>query len=453
MKNLLKDKAEATEVIAHDVTPLTVNTDERAYSKLGWLIVLLGVGGFLLWAIFAPLDKGVPVSGTVAKESNRKAVQYQPGGTVDEILVKDGDVVKAGQTLVRMNDVQPKAQYEVVRAQYLTARAAEARLQAEHAGKSTITFPADLLAARNEPQLASAMALQSQLIASRQMAIRSELASFDENVAGLKSQLSGLEQSRDSKKEQLKFLKEQLDNLRDLAKDGYVPRSRLLDGERSYAQLVGSIAEDIGTIGRTQRQIAEVGQRRNQRAQEYQKEVETQLADVQRDREINESKLAAQKYELGNVEVKAPADGVVVGLNVFTKGGVIPAGFRMMDLVPTDDPMIVEAQVAVNLIDKVRVGLPAELIFSAFNTNSTPHIPGVVTQVSADRTVDERTGNPYYKIRAKVTPAGLKLIATHKLDIQPGMPVELFVKTGERSMMSYLLKPVFDRAKTSLTEE
>lgn len=453
MRNLLKDKAQATEVIAHDVAAQTVNIDERVYSKLGWLIVLLGVGGFLLWAIFAPLDKGVPVSGTVAKESNRKAIQYQAGGTIEEILVKDGDVVKAGQTLVRMNDVQPRAQYDIVHAQYLTARATEARLLAERAGKSAIAFPPDLLAARNEPQAATAMALQNQLIASRQMAIQNELASYDENIAGLKSQLTGLQESRDSKREQLKFLKEQLDNLRELAKDGYVSRSRLLDMERANAQLVGSIAEDIGTLGRTQRQIAETGLRRSQRAQEYQKDVNTQLAEVQRDREISESKVSAQKYDLSNVDVKAPADGVVVGLSVFTKGGVVAPGFKMMDVVPTDDALIVEAQVAVNLIDKVRVGLPAELIFSAFNTNKTPHIPGVVTQVSADRTLDERTGNPYYKIRARVTPAGLKLIAAHRMDVQPGMPVELFVKTGERSMMSYLLKPVFDRAKTSMTEE
>lgn len=453
IKNLLKDKAAATDVIAHDVTPLTVNVDERAYSKLGWLIVLLGVGGFLLWAFFAPLDKGVPVNGTVAKESNRKAIQYQPGGTVEDILVKDGDVVKAGQTLVRMNDVQPKAQYQMARTQYLTARATEARLLAERSGKSSITYPADMLAERTEPEVAAAMALQNQLIVSRQLAIRSELTSYDENVAGLKSQLSGLQESRDSKKEQLKILKEQLDNLRDLAKDGYVPRTRLLDAERTNAQLLGAVSEDTGNIGRIQRQISEIASRRTQREQEYQKDINSQLADVQRDREVGESRVAALKYDLGNVDVKSPTDGVVVGLNVFTKGGVVGSGFKMMDVVPADDALIVEAQLAVNLIDKVKVGLPVELIFSAFNVNKTPHIPGVVTQVSADRTVDERTGAPYYKIRARVTPAGVKLIAAHKLDIQPGMPVEMFVKTGERSMMNYLLKPVFDRAKSSMTEE
>ncbi|CAN7707651.1 MULTISPECIES: HlyD family type I secretion periplasmic adaptor subunit [Duganella] len=454
MRNLLTNsKTDVAEVISHDVTPLTVNTDAGAYSKLGWLIVLLGVGGFLLWAIFAPLDKGVPVSGTVARESNRKTIQYLNGGTIEQILVKDGDVVKAGQVLVRMNDVQARAQVDISQSQYLTARAMEARLLAERAGSKSVAYPEELKAQRTDPQTAQAMMQQDQLLITRQMALQNELSAFDENIAGLKSQLSGLTASRDSKKEQLVILKEQLEGLRDLAKDGYVARSRLLDLERTNVQLSGAVSEDIGNIGRTQRQIAEITLRRAQRAQEYQKEVSSQLAEIQRDREVTESKLRAQKYDLGNVELKAPVDGVVVGLNVFTKGGVVQSGFHMMDIVPTDDALIVEAQLAVNLIDKVRVGMPVELIFSAFNANKTPHIPGTLIQVSADRAVEERTGQPYYKIRARVTPEGSKLIAAKKLDIQAGMPVEMFVKTGERSMMSYLLKPVFDRSKSSMAED
>ncbi len=456
MKNLLNtkaDKGNAADVIAHDVTPLTVNTDASSYSRAGWLIVLIAVCGFFLWAIFAPLDKGVPVSGTVTKESNRKTIQYLSTGTVQEIRVKDGDVVKAGQVLVRMNSVQSKAQFDATESQYLTQQATEARLLAEREGKHTITFPKDLLARGNDARAVSAMSLQSQLLAARQMSVQSELASYDENIAGLKSQLSGLQASRDSKKEQMVFVKEQLDNLRDLAKDGYVARSRLLDAERTSAQLIGGIAEDVGNIGRSQRQIVEIGMRRAQRAQEYQKDINAQLGEIQRDRDVSASKLKAAEFDVANTDVKSPVDGVIVNLNLFTNGGVVGAGSRMMDVVPVNDALVVEANLAINLIDKVKVGMPVELIFSAFNVNKTPHVPGIVTQVSADRTIDEHSGQPFYKIRARVSPAGVKLVAEHKLDIQPGMPVEMFVKTGERSMMSYLLKPVFDRAKTSMTEE
>jgi protease secretion system membrane fusion protein len=443
----------ATEVISHDVAPLTVNTDAGVYSKLGWWIVLLGVGSFLLWAIFAPLDKGVPLSATVTKESNRKTVQHMAGGTVDEILVREGDVVKAGQVLVRMNGVQAKSQADITRAQYFNARASEARLRAELENKKSLTTPVSLAPFKDDPRVVSVMALQTQLMASRQSALQSELGAFDENIAGLKIQTQGLQESRESKKQQMAILKEQLDNMRDLAKDGYVARSRLLEIERTYAQTSGMLSEDIGNIGRAQRQAMEASLRRNQRMQEYQKEVRSTLSDTEREAEGLGARMTALNYELANADVKAPVDGTVVGLNIFTRGGVVGAGFHLMDLVPTDDPLIVEGQLPVNLIDKVHPGLPVDLIFSAFNSNSTPHIPGVITQVSADRTVDERTGAAFYRMKAKVTPAGAKLIAAKKLDIRSGMPVDLFVRTGERTMMSYLLKPVFDRAKTSMTEE
>jgi protease secretion system membrane fusion protein len=446
-------KNDVAEVISHDVTPLEVNTDARKFSRLGWLIVLLGFGGFLLWGLFAPLDKGVPLSGTVAKESNRKAIQHQTGGTIKEILVKDGDVVKQGQVLVRMNGILAKSAFETTDAQYMTARAAEARLTAERDGLKSIKFPADLEQHRNDPRVADLMALQSQLLTSRQMSLQNELGSVDENIAGLKEQIRGLEESRDSKKTQMGFLKEQLAGMRDLAKEGYVARNRLLDLERTYAQLSGAVSEDIGNIARARRQVLEMGLRKAQRMQDYQKEVRTQLSDTEREAEALSARLEGQKFEVDNVEVKSPVSGTVTSLAVFTQGGVVQPGFKMMEIVPTDDPMVVEGNLAVNLVDRVHPGLKTELIFSAFNANKTPHIPGEVEQVAADRSLDERTGAPYYKVRVRVTPEGQKLIAQHKLDVRPGMPVELFVKTGERTMMNYLLKPIFDRAKSSLTEE
>lgn len=450
---LIENTSKPADVISHDVTPLEVNTDERSYARFGWLIVLLGVGGFLLWALLAPLDKGVPLPGTVAKESNRKAVQHQTGGTIQEILVKDGDVVKAGQVLVRMNAINARAQYEMADVQYLTARATEARLIAERDGLSKITFPEELLKRRNEPRVAELLSLQSQLLASRQGSLHNEMGGVDESIAGLKSQIQGLEESRDSKKEQVNILKEQLVGMRDLAKDGYVARNRLLDLERTYAQLAGAISEDIGNIGRARRQVAELSLRKLQRTQDYQKEVRTTLSDTQREAEALEAKRSAAQFELNNVEVKAPVAGTVVNLAVFTQGGVVGSGAKMMDIVPSDDPLIVEGMLPVNMIDKVHPGLKTELMFVAFNSNRTPHIEGEVEQVAADRTVDEKSGQAFYKVRARVTPKGAKMIAEHHLNIIPGMPVEMFVKTGERTMMNYLLKPVFDRAKSSLSEE
>ncbi len=428
-----------------------VKTDETIHTRLGWWIVLAGVGGFLLWAFLAPLDKGVPLSGTVTVASNRKAVQHQTGGIIDRILVKEGERVSAGQVLLQMNDIQVRAQAEITRSQLYAARAIEARLLAERDEKDEIAFPAALLMLQDDPRIASNLLIQKQLFISRKLSIQHELAALDENAAGLKVQLQGLQASQTSKQQQLQFLDEQLRGLRDLAQDGFVPRSRVLELERAAAQLNSEISTDIGNIGRIQRQIAEYKQHRIYRQQEYQKEIRQQLSDIQREAEGLNSRLMSQDFELANVLVKAPVDGIVVGMNVFTQGGVVGPGFLLMDIVPSEDMLVITGKVPVHLIDKVHTDLPVDLIFSAFNQNKTPHIPGIVTRVSADRLTDERTGDPYYNLEAKVTPEGVEQLA--KLEVRAGMPVDVFIRTGERSLISYLLKPILDRMHSSMSEE
>lgn len=428
-----------------------IETDERRHVRFGWLIVLAGVGGFFLWASLAPLDKGVPLSGFVMAQTNRKAVQHEAGGIVDEILVREGDMVRTGQVLVRMNDVHAKAQADATRSQLMTARAVEARLIAERDNQPNIDFPDFLLSQADNSRANGVISLQNQLFQSRRQALEHDIAALGENIAGLKIQMQGLEASRANKKQQLIFLKEQLDGLRTLAEEGFVPRNRLLELERTHAQLNGEISEDSGNIGRIHRQISELNMRRIQRREEYQQEVRQQLADIQRDAETLDNRLIEQDFDLSNILVKAPVDGVVVGINIFTHGGVIGPGFRMMDIVPSEDMLVVEGQLPVHLIDKVHAGLDVDLIFSAFNQSRTPHIDGEVTQVSADRLVDEYNGIPYYQLKARVKPESMQLLADYQ--IRAGMPVEIFVKTGERSLMNYLLRPVFDRVRVSLGED
>lgn len=372
-----------------------MNTDETYHVRMGWWIVIVGFGGFMLWASLAPLDKGVPLSGTVAVASSRKAIQHPIGGIIDEILVKEGHIVKAGQILIKMNATQAKALAEISRVQYFTARAVEARLTAERDGAGSIRFPSDLEDARHDPRVMANINLQNQLFVSRRNAIQGEL----------------------------RILREQLDAMRDLADEGYVARNRMLDIERLYIQ----------------------------QKQTYQKEVGTQLAEAQKEAEELRTKLVSQDFDLANIEVRAPVDGTVVGLSVFTRGGVIAPGFKLMEIVPSEDALVVEGQVPVHLIDKVHPDLKVELIFSAFNQNLTPHVPGIVTHVSADRLIDEDSKLPYYQVKAKVAPEGMKMIAN--LQVRPGMPVELFVKTGERTLLNYLLKPILDHIKMSMTEE
>ena len=434
-----------------EMMAVSVDTNITKYIRLGWLIVLGGLGGFLLWASFAPLDKGVPLTGTVAVASNKKAIQHESGGTVDAILIKEGDIVKAGDILIRMNSVQASAEAESAHVQYLAARITEARLSAEMNREEGVKLPPEFEAAKDDPRVVESLALQNQISNSRQAAIKSELSAIDENIAGLVSQASGLESSVSSKNQQKASVNAELVGMRDLAKEGYLPNNRVLESEQNLARIDADIAADVGNIARSKRQVAELNLQKMQRNQEYQKEVRTQLSDVQKQANTLESQLKGLNRHLDNVEIKAPVAGTVVGLNVFTKGAVVSPGFKLMDIVPKEDVLVVDGQLPVNLVDKVYAGLPVNMLFTAFNQNKTPRIPGVIANVSADRFVDEHTGQAYYKITCKVAPDGLKLI--DQLKIRPGMPVELFIVTGERTMMNYLFKPIFDRLKLSMSED
>ncbi|MBM1200778.1 HlyD family type I secretion periplasmic adaptor subunit [Pseudomonas fragi] len=425
--------------------------DDTRYSRLGWLLMLGGFLGFLGWAALAPLDKGVAVSGKVMVSGHRKVVQHPSGGIVERIDVRDGDKVAAGQVLIRLKETPLLGQAQSLRSQFYGSLASEARLNAERDGVASVSFPVELTALAAEPEVASNLALQRQLFDSRRQALLLDQQGIDESIAGAEAQLRGVRDSQASKVLQRTALTEQLQGLRELAREGYIPRNRLLDSERVYAQVLGSISEDYGRIGQLQRQVLEMRLKIRQLAEEYQKEVRTQLADTRVRTEDLRNRLASAEFELANSQLRAPVAGIVVGLDVFTEGGVIKPGQALMEIVPQGEPLLVEARVPVELADKVHAGLPVELMFSAFSQSTTPRVAGEVTLVSADRQVDERTDEPYYTLRAQVSEAGMAQLAG--LQIRPGMPVEAFVRTGERSMLNYLFKPLLDRTHMALVEE
>ena len=425
--------------------------DERRYARLGRWLVLLGFGGFLAWAALAPLDKGVAVSGNVVVAGNRQAVQHVSGGLVERILVRDGERVQAGQVLLQLDETQVRALRDSLRVQYINARASEARWLAERDELNEITFAPDLLEKQDDPWVGTALNLQRQLLDSRRQALHSELAGLRESIAGTEATLQGLRDSKAHKEAQRTSMQEQLNGMRELAREGYIPRNRLLETERLYAQINGEISRDLGELGRTQRQILELKLRGQQRQEEYRKEVQQQLADSRLSAEELASRLKGAEFDLANTQVRAPASGTVVGLDVFTNGGVVSPGQTLMEIVPSDAPLLVDAQAPVELVDKLHPGLEVELMFAAFSQSTTPRVRGEVTLVSADRLVDEQTGTPYYKVRTQVSEEGMQQLAG--LEIRPGMPVEAFVRTGERSLLNYLFKPLADRTHMALVEE
>lgn len=425
--------------------------DERRYLRFGWLVIGIGLFGFLAWAGFAPLDKGVASPGSVTVSGNRKTVQAPGGGIISKISVRDGDNVKAGDVLVQLNQVQAQAQVDSLRDQYYTTLASEGRLLAERDGKNHITFSPLLDEVKEKVRVNDIVALQNQLFSSRRQGLQSEIDGYRQSMEGVRFQLKGARDSLANKQIQLASLREQMNNMKQLAADGYLPRNRYLEVQRQFAEVSSSIDETRGRIGQLDKQLLETRQHIDQRLAEYQREVRSELAQTQMQVSEYRNKLEMASFDLGNTAIVSPVDGTVVGLSIFTQGGVVSAGDHLMDVVPSAAPLMVDARLSVELIDKVYNGLPVDLMFTAFNQNKTPKIPGTVTLVSADRLVDKTSGEPYYLMQVTVTPQGMELLKGD--DIKPGMPVEVFVKTGERSLLSYLFKPILDRARTSLTEE
>nr|MBP8310566.1 HlyD family type I secretion periplasmic adaptor subunit [Burkholderiaceae bacterium] len=353
--------------------------------------------------------------------------------------------------LIRLDATPPRTQLEMARGQLFSTQAFEARLIAEQMGAGAIAFPPDLMAAKSDPRAAAAMALQQRLFTARRETLAGEIAVVRDNIAGLEAQMSGLIEARQSKEEQLRLLREEIKGQRELANDGYLPRNRLFEQERLLAALNAQTSEDIGNIGRTRQAIAEAKSRILNRQQEFSRDVQAQMADVQRDTQSMLTRMQALTFDVANTEIKSPADGVIVGLAAHTVGGVVQAGTVLMEVVPGDEPLKVEAQIAPQMIDKVKVGLPVDILFSAFNQAITPKVPGTVVSVSADVLFDPNSRQPYYKAQIVVTPEGMKKLRDHK--IKAGMPAEVFVRTGERTAYNYLMKPLRDRLRAAMTEQ
>ncbi|CDG88577.1 HlyD family type I secretion periplasmic adaptor subunit [Xenorhabdus bovienii] len=425
--------------------------DANHYLRLGWLVIGIGLLGFFVWAAFAPLDKGVASPGIVVVDGNRKTVQSPANGIIRQILASEGEQVKAGQVLVQLSQVQVNAQIDSLKQQLHTTLATEVRLLAEQQGLEVISFPATLSDQQSEPRIKDILVLQKQLFLSRREMLRSDLAGMQQAEEGLSFQLKGLREALTNKQQQQVSLKEQVTNLRPLTEEGYFPRNRYLELQRSQSELSGSMAEMAGRIGQLEKQCQETRQRIIQRQADYQREVRSQLSDVQVQANELKNKLETAQFDLSHTSITAPVGGSVVGLTVFTQGGVVASGEKLMEILPAQSALEVEARLMVHLIDKVEMGQDVDLMFTAFNQNQTPKVTGKVTVISADRLVDGVTREPYYQMRVRVTPEGMAQLAG--LHIKPGMPVEVFVKTGSRSLLSYLFKPLMDRASTSLIEE
>lgn len=429
---------------------LTLQTDPAPAIRFGLILIVSVLGVFMTWSLLAPLDQGVVAPGVVNVDSNRKTIQHLKGGTVKEIPVRDGDHVKKGDVLLVLDDTQWRAGLDIEQDAYWSARAIEARLIAERDRQNHITFPEELLSDAASPRLKEILRVQNELFQARRHSLEGEVAIYRESIAGLQEHIVGLEGLEKNKAKQIALFTEELTALTKLLEKGHVARTQVFEVQRAIASLTGDRASHLSEIASTRKNIGEMKLKILQREQDFLKEVETDLEAIKQEAIARYQRMISAQYDLDHSIITAPVDGMVMGKTAYTIGGVIRPGDDIMFVIPEGERMILQAQIRPQDIDKVKVGLKADVRLSAFNQSTTPVIEGEVTMVSADRTEDKRTGMPYYASRVVITDDGMLRLGD--LQIQPGMPVDIIIKTGERTFMSYLMKPFMDRIALAFKE-
>lgn len=436
----------------HDTDALkTPLVDVIPFVRFGWIVLLAGLGSFLLWAALAPLDKGVVSSGTVVVDGYRKVIQAPIGGVVTKIAVREGQTVHKGDLLVMLSQQTSLAQLSAARQHYLTSLIAESRLRSELAGMQTLTLPPEAEEEALQDAMKPIVLQQSQLMHARQEALKNAQQNDAQAIAGLVRQRDSLSRTCETKERGLALVNRQLKDLKPLMEEGYFPRNRFLDIQVQSASLAGEVGETRSKIVELGNQIEQLKRSMQQRLIDNRKDIETQIDQLRLQVSESKKQLTLSDVDLALTRVVAPQDGVVMNLALASDSAVVSAGEQLLELVPQTSPLTIDSHIDVALIDKVHKGMPVTLMFTAFNQQSTPRIPAQVSLVSADRQTDPTTQQPYYKIQIAVSPEGMKKLESE--DIKPGMPVEVFIKAGERSLLSYLLKPIVDRASRSFIEE
>lgn len=421
--------------------------------KFGYRVLLIGLGGFILWASFAPLDEGVPTTGSISVDTKRKAIQHLSGGTISEVLVHEGQWVEKGQALIKLSDLIQKTNFESAKQIFLSIKATHNRLISEQLNLTEIKFDSDLLdIAREDPSVVSIINIQKQLFNSRKQNLQANLNSLQESIHGQKALVDGYLSISQSRKKQYELIKEELERSSGLIKEGYLPLNKQYELERLMAEYSASSADALSNLSKTQQNILDLKQKMIAIKTDYSKEVEQQLVDTRRDLSPAEEKYKATKKEYENTKIISPVAGQVIGLVFQTIGGVIESGQKIMEIVPKSEKLTLETQIQPHLIDRVAVGDEVDVRFSSFSHSPILVVQGKVDTLSADVIQDPNNQvPPYYLARVSLTEKAIKDLGSRQL--QPGMPVEVVIKTGNRTLLEYILHPLVKRIAASLKEE
>ena len=428
--------------------------DDSGLRRLAVVLIFVIFGGLGGWAALAPLGSAADAPGTLTVENYRKTIQHLEGGIVRNILVKDGDWVEAGQILLTLDDTQFRSDLEVLRGQYYIGLAREARLVALRDDQDRISFAPDLMNARGDSRAVEAMRVQSQTFQVRRLAHQNEISLYREQIGQLKAKMAGMEAQKTSRDLVVESYQAELKDYKRLLRQGYTEKQTVRDLERKYADSQGQSGELQSSIASTALEISETELKVLQLKKELQREVIKEVGEVQVELFEVREKLHALEQKLERSTIRAPDSGKVIKLAVHTIGGVVSPGAPILEIVPQNERLLIEARVSPIDIDRVRIGQTAEIRFSVFKSKGLPRIEGKLIALSADSLTDESPEhNPYYLARLEVNQQGLDALSEKNLELLPGMPAEALINTGKRTFFQYLSDPIKDSFSRSFIED
>ena len=419
--------------------------------RRGIIVIVIALGGFLAWATLAPLTEGVVAMGTVVVDTEHKTIQHLEGGIIENLYVREGSEVKAGDVLVELSETQNRAQLELLESRYYGRLAEINRLNAERLLKEEISFSDDLVALRDDPVIADILSVQENLFQVRRRQYYGQIEVLRHRITQLEEQVRGLEASRGALLREQTLIEQDLESLIALRDQQLIDEGVLINRQREYEQTIGRLGSLVADIAATRVKVGETRQEILQIEHGWGREVSDQINAAQQQWFETRERIASVSDVLQRTTIVAPQDGKVIGLTVHTLGGVIPPGSPIMNIVPTEDRLMVEGQVRPLDIDNVYPGQTARLRFSAFSWRTTPQVEGTVERVSPDAFRDEEAGNAYYIARIVVPEEEMARLGD--ITIGPGMPVDIMFTGGERTAWSYLSDPLSDIMDKALVEE
>ena len=414
----------------------------RPAIAFGMAVIILGLGTFMAWAATASISSAVVATGTVKVLSSRKKVQSESGGTVQAIDVTDGQEVKVGDVLIRLDATRARATLDMQQGNNDLAAAMVARLRAEFDAKDKISFPPELQARADDPSVAAIMRGQIQLFEARRKALSGQVEVTREQIRQLGEQTVGLAAQSAAEASQIGLIERELRDMKQLLKKKLVPKTRVLALQREAARLKGQMGDHEAQIAAAQAQIAAARLQLLQQRTTFEKEVSDEIGAMEAELYAHGQRLLDARHTLDQTVIRATENGTVVGLAVHTVGGVVQPGETLLEIVPAKDNLVIEARIRPEDVDNLAIGLDAETVFSGLSRRELTRLLGEVTYVSADALEDTRVRASYFSAHVSLSDEAMEKLGEGKL--LPGMPAQVYIKTGERTPLGYLMEPLTD---------